>query len=491
MTILLVVSNPNKWPLHIPGVVVTSARSYLTEPTYSEDRSAKVFNLCRSYGYQSTGYYVSLLAAARGHKPMPDINTIQDLKSQFVIRTLSEEMEEQIQSACKRLQSSKFTLSVYFGRNIAKQYNSLSMRLFDLFHAPLLRAEFLKDDGKWELKSIRMISASEIPEYHHKFVVQAATDYFSGRKRRIRKRASPRFDIAVLVNPDDKEPPSNERALKKFQKAAESVGLDCELITRNDMHRLAEFDALFIRETTAVNHHTFRFAQRAATEGLVVMDDPDSILKCTNKVYLAELLTRHGITIPKTMIIHRNNIDKIMETLGLPCVLKQPDSAFSLGVNKVDTEEELNEEVMRLLNKSDLIVAQEFLPTTYDWRVGICDRRALYACRYHMARRHWQVIKRDKDGNNSREGGSDTMSVGEAPDEVIKTALKAANLIGDGLYGVDLKQIGQKCYVIEVNDNPNIDAGIEDLVLKDALYREIMGIFLRRIENKKRGLGPA
>jgi glutathione synthase/RimK-type ligase-like ATP-grasp enzyme len=491
MTILLVVNNPNKWPLHIPGVVVTSARSYLTEPTYSEDRSAKVFNLCRSYGYQSTGYYVSLLAAARGHKPMPDINTIQDLKSQFVIRTLSEEMEEQIQSACKRLQSSKFTLSIYFGRNIAKQYNTLSMRLFDLFHAPLLRAEFLKDDGKWELKSIRMISASEIPEYHHKFVVHAATDYFSGRKRRIRKRASPRFDIAVLVNPEDKEPPSNERALKKFQKAAESVGLDCELITRNDMHRLAEFDALFIRETTAVNHHTFRFAQRAATEGLVVMDDPDSILKCTNKVYIAELLTRHGIPIPKTMIIHRNNIDKIMETLGLPCVLKQPDSAFSLGVNKVDTEEELNEEVMRLLNKSDLIVAQEFLPTTYDWRVGICDRRALYACRYHMARRHWQIIKRDKDGNNSSEGGSDTMSVGEAPDEVIKTALKAANLIGDGLYGVDLKQIGQKCYVIEVNDNPNIDAGIEDLVLKDALYREIMGIFLKRIENKKRGLSPA
>ena len=71
-------------------------------------------------------------------------------------------------------------------------------------------------------------------------------------------------------------------------------------------------------------------------------------------------------------------------------------------------------------------------------------------------------------------------------DDVVKTALKAANLIGDGLYGVDLKQIGQKCYVIEVNDNPNIDAGFEDMVLKDALYREIMGIFLKRIELRKR-----
>ena len=105
-----------------------------------------------------------------------------------------------------------------------------------------------------------------------------------------------------------------------------------------------------------------------------------------------------------------------------------------------------------------------------------------------MASRHWQVIKRDEAGNTSGEGSVDTLSISEAPDEVIKTALKAANLIGDGLYGVDIKQVGQKCYVIEVNDNPNIDAGSEDQVLKDALYREIMGTFLKRIENRKRGL---
>jgi glutathione synthase/RimK-type ligase-like ATP-grasp enzyme len=78
------------------------------------------------------------------------------------------------------------------------------------------------------------------------------------------------------------------------------------------------------------------------------------------------------------------------------------------------------------------------------------------------------------------------MAVAEAPQEVVKLALKAANLIGDGLYGVDIKQVGSRCYVIEVNDNPNVDAGNEDGVLKDALYREIMGSFVRRIEARKR-----
>ena len=484
MNILLVVDNPRSWPLHINNVEVVSARAYLTDPAYSEGR-AKVFNLCKSYRYQTAGYYVSLLAAARGHKPMPDINTIQDLKMPSVIRALSEDLEDQIQKALRPLHSRTFTLSVYFGKNTARRYGSLALNLFNLFQVPLLRAEFIHEDEQWELKTIRPISANEIPENHREFVIEAASEYFAGRKRRPRKRAAPRFDLAVLVNPDEPDPPSNERALKKFQKAAESVGLDFELITRDDFHRLAEFDALFIRETTAVNHHTFRFAQRAAAEGLVVIDDPESILKCTNKVYLAELLTRHNVPTPKTLVVHKGNRDGIVDALSLPCVLKQPDSAFSRGVVKVDTVEELEREVARLLSRSDLIIAQQFLPTAFDWRVGVCDRRALYVCRYHMARKHWQIIHHCADGSKS-EGECDTLSVGEAPDAVVNTALKAANLIGDGLYGVDLKQIDNKCYVMEVNDNPNIDAGIEDAVLKDALYRELMGIIIRRIEMRKR-----
>jgi glutathione synthase/RimK-type ligase-like ATP-grasp enzyme len=48
--------------------------------------------------------------------------------------------------------------------------------------------------------------------------------------------------------------------------------------------------------------------------------------------------------------------------------------------------------------------------------------------------------------------------------------------------------VNDKAYIIEVNDNPSIEAGFEDAVLKDALYREIMGVFLRRIDNLKRGI---
>jgi glutathione synthase/RimK-type ligase-like ATP-grasp enzyme len=486
MPTLIVVSSPKDWPLDIPGVEVVSGRTYLTDPTYSESRGIKVFNLCRSYRYQSIGYYVSLLAEARGHKPLPNITTIQDLKSLSMVRFVSDDLDELIQKALAPIQSEKFTLSCYFGRNLARRYDRLSLHLFNLFQAPLLRAQFV-NHKKWQLQSIQPISASEIPDDHLFFVGEVAKEHLAGRRPSVRRRTVSRYDLAILYDPAERTPPSNERALQRFMKSAESLGLGAELITKDDYGRLAEFDALFIRETTSVNHHTYRFARRAVAEGLVAIDDPESIVKCANKVYLAELLDHHEIPTPKTLVVHRDNIDRIFTELGVPCILKQPDSSFSQGVIKVENEEALIREVERMLEKSDLIIAQEFAPTDFDWRVGILDRQPLFVCKYHMASRHWQITRWDGAGNGES-GRVESIPVELAPKQVVRTALKAANLIGDGLYGVDLKQVPRSdggIHVIEINDNPNIDAGYEDTVLKEQLYARVMGSFLRRVERRK------
>jgi glutathione synthase/RimK-type ligase-like ATP-grasp enzyme len=198
------------------------------------------------------------------------------------------------------------------------------------------------------------------------------------------------------------------------------------------------------------------------------------------------LLARHRIPIPKTVIGHRDNYRELPQLIGLPCILKQPDSSFSQGVHKVDTETALFEAAEALLERSDLIIAQEFLPTAFDWRIGVLNRKPLFFCRYHMASKHWQILKTETTGN-IRYGAADTLPEDAVPAQVMNTALRAANLIGDGLYGVDLKQIGRKCYVIEVNDNPTIESGVEDRILKDALYDTIMAEFVRRIQQLREG----
>lgn len=290
-----------------------------------------------------------------------------------------------------------------------------------------------------------------------------------------------------MHNPADPEPPSDKIALQKFSKAAAALGISTELITRDDYGRIPEFDALFIRDTTYVNQYTYRFSTRAAGEGLVVIDDPQSIVRCTNKVYLAELLARYKIPIPRTFVAHRENANEIGDELDFPCVIKKPDSAFSQGVEKVDNQAELSARLAEFFTQSELLIAQQFLPTTFDWRIGILDRQPLYACKYYMAKGHWQIIQNKQDGKR-RYGKSETVPVELAPRRAVQVALKAANLIGDGLYGVDVKESDGNFYVIEVNDNPNLDSKYEDAILKDELYRRIMNVFLKRIEQRKAGI---
>ncbi len=480
---LIVVDEPAEWPIKIKGVELCSAKDYLTLESYRKSRNIKVYNLCKSYRYQSFGYYVSLLAAARAHKPVPNVSTIQDLKSQSLVRFVSEDLDELIQKSLEGLKSNEFTLSIYFGHNTAKRYDKLSTHLFKLFQCPLLRAEF-EFTSKWQLQSIRPLSALEISETHYPYVISFARKFFNDRNISLKKEVIYNFDLAILVNPQEKLPPSNEDALKRFIKAAHQEGLSAEIITRDDFGRLAQFDALFIRETTAVNHHTYRFARRAEAEGLIVIDDSNSILKCSNKIYLAELLENNRVRVPKSLIVHKENIKKVSSIIGFPCILKEPDGAFSMGVKKAKTSKELLEHLEDMWQKSDLVIAQEFLPTDFDWRIGIIDKTPVFACKYHMAKDHWQITKNQTKGV-ALDGKVESFLLSDVPEEVINSALKAANLIGNSLYGVDLKFVNNKCYVIEINDNPNIDFGYEDEELKMKLYSTIMQVFRDRIEKRK------
>jgi glutathione synthase/RimK-type ligase-like ATP-grasp enzyme len=487
MPALIVTDNVNDWPEEIPNVEIVDAWRYVTDEEFAGRRNVKLFNLCQSLKYQSTGYYVSLLAEARGHKPMPGVISLQDLKSPAMIRFVGEELDDLIQKSLGPLQSEEFELSIYFGRNMAKRYERLSRQLFNMFQIPLLRFRFARN-GTWQIRSVKALGTNEVPEMHRMFMIDAAEKHFAGGASARHKPRRTRFDVAILYDPDEKDAsPSDEGALKKFIKAGEALGLNCELITRDDYGRLMEFDALFIRQTTGINHYTYRFARRATNEGLVVIDDPVSIARCTNKVYLAELLGRHKIPMPETLVVHRDNADEIASTLGFPCVLKKPDSSFSQGVVKVHSEEDLHTRLKEFFAQSELLVAQKFLPTTFDWRIGILDQRPLFACQYFMAPGHWQIIHWSKQGND-RYGNFKTVPVELAPRKAVQIALKSANLIGDGLYGVDVKESDGNFYIIEVNDNPNMDSGCEDQILRDELYRRVMESFLRRIEQKKTGL---
>ena len=326
-----------------------------------------------------------------------------------------------------------------------------------------------------------MLSTNEVPEPHVAFMHEAAEQYLSKKRFHHWRKKQRLHDVAILVDPAEPNAPSNRKALDFFVNAGESLGLNVDFIDKNDGRSLAEYDALFIRATTSVNHYTYRFARRALQENMVVIDDPQSIVKCTNKVYFAELMRSHQIVTPDTIFVSK--YDKELPLIQFPCVLKRPDSAFSLGVVCVESQKELQKSLNQFFKTSDLILVQPFIPTEFDWRIGVLDHKPIFACRYYMAKGHWQIYNWEASASEVA-GSCDTVPLEDVPEAIIKVALKTTRLIGDGLYGVDIKSHGDQHYVIEVNDNPNIDFGIEDKIHGEGLYQTIMSVFLQRIRKK-------
>jgi len=479
MQTVLVTDDPQSWDFLSPLAPIIEASDYLSNEYYHQSTSMRIINLCQSYNYQTIGYYVSLLAQARDHKAIPSVLSIQDVLSTSLSKQISQDIDEEIQHSLHDIKGSEFIFSLYFGQNMAKCHAALAKKLHGLFPLPLLRFT-LEKKKQWCIKKLVPLSAHDIPPQHYEFMRQSAESYFS-KKRFHQWRKKQRFhDLAILLDPAEPNAPSNKKALDLFVSAGETMGLNVDFIDKNDSRSIAEYDALFIRATTSVDHYTYRFARRAAQENLVVIDDPQSIVKCTNKVYLAELLRSHQILTPQTLFISK--YDKALPPIEFPCVLKKPDSAFSLGVIKLDDMKALQKSLTQFFKTSDLILLQPFIPTEFDWRIGVLDNKPLYACRYFMAKDHWQIY--NWESVHECEGEFETVSLDKVPEGVIKTALKATRLIGDSLYGVDIKSHGDKHYVIEVNDNPNIDFGVEDQILGDNLYHQIMTVFLQRIRRK-------
>jgi glutathione synthase/RimK-type ligase-like ATP-grasp enzyme len=484
---IIVVENKSDWNSEYPDCTVIHVDEYLNQDKYLKARNIQIINLCRGYRYQSVGYYCSLLAEARRHRVIPAVKTILDLSSKAMYGLDAETLDTLVERSLIRVGHDTdpdiFFLDIFFGHCQQEDLQNLARQIFETFSCPLLQVEFQRQ-GRWRINTVKMLSLHKLDQDQKNWFSVALGRYQKSRWRTPRPRIPPRYDLAILYNPTDPLPPSDARALNNFVKAGKKLCLSVDLIQRRDYSRLAEYDALLIRDTTRINHYTYHFAKKAESEDMVVMDDPTSILRCTNKVYLAELLKTNRIPTPATRILHKQKILDAEQYIPYPIVLKVPDGSFSRGVSKAEDRQQLLEITRNLFRESELILAQEFLYTAFDWRIGILNRQPLFACQYFMSKSHWQIVNHGPSGRFT-EGAYKSWRIEDAPGEVIDVALKAANLIGDGFYGVDVKQNERGVFVIEVNDNPNVEAGVEDGCLQSELYELILKEFIRRLDQRR------
>jgi glutathione synthase/RimK-type ligase-like ATP-grasp enzyme len=477
---------------------VLNFKEYLAQYPKANEPKTRVINLCNTEQYLSEGYYCSLLAEARQHEVLPSVSTIIDASNQtsstsalsFIVPVnLSKVLNNEFSAKGSEESSALFSLPIYCGNTSQAKYDRLANYVFQCCRLPILSATFVKQGEQWfvnvEKQSINSLDADAFKDFY------VQLDKFTQQVWRTRgKTKKYRWDMAILVNNKESTPPSDKKALQNFVKAASQLGINAELVeydyTVDYKSFLARFDALFIRETTAIKSHTYELARAAEKAGIVVIDEPSSILRCCNKVFLHDAFSYHKIPSPRTQFVtdcQADTLANLASTFGFPMVLKLPESAFSLGVYKVKNESQLLEKLSEMFAVSAVVLVQEYLYTEYDWRIGVLNNKPIYACRYFMAPNHWQIYNHS---NDSESGAAQTLATFEVPPKVLASALKACRFIGNGLYGVDIKESGDKAYVIEVNDNPSIDTDVEDKYLGKELYMLIMQEFVNRLEARGR-----
>lgn len=275
------------------------------------------------------------------------------------------------------------------------------------------------------------------------------------------------YTLAILYDDSLQPKPSNSLFIEYLINIASLRNIRCVLIKERHFDMLQQFDGLFIRVTTQRDHYTYAFAREAERLGLTVLDKPSDIFRCTSKILQRELFIKNKIEYPITKIISKT--DSI--GWGYPYIVKTPDTAFGEGVFKINDWNGYHKIVEPLFYKHTYLLMQEYLKTDFDWRIGILAGQPLFAIKYYIIPGDHRIVTHDQECD------FDSVPLRDVPLDILELAMRASKIIGNGFYGVDIKVVVNYNYVIEVNDNPNIDRGIEDQHEGDVIYHKLLDYF--------------
>ncbi|MEZ5728964.1 MAG: RimK-like ATPgrasp N-terminal domain-containing protein [Burkholderiaceae bacterium] len=373
-------------PLGGPYRMATT-RDYITRPALFAQNITRVLNLSRSYAYQSAGYYASLLAEARGHKVIPSVETILDLATREGYARALPELEDMLNRDQARAGGeAPPELLVFLGQADDARYVAFARLLFDWFRAPVLAVTITSSpsieavaDGGQRLRigriALRPLNRLEKPALER--FASALGTHTRGSWRSPRPRVAPRWSIAVLHDPDEALPPSSVKTLRYWARLAEKQGVEVEPIRRRDLARLAEFDALFIRETTSIRNHTYRFAQRARAEGMLA-DRRSGLHDPVHEQGLSMGADAGGVAHPADDLDPpATDLTEGSRSPGFSSGREDPRRIAPRAARKQDDRPVAQRHGGIL--PGHRAASPSTMPTHYDWRIGVLGGEPLFA----------------------------------------------------------------------------------------------------------------
>jgi ribosomal protein S6--L-glutamate ligase len=255
-------------------------------------------------------------------------------------------------------------------------------------------------------------------------------------------------------------------------------------ILRHGGRTLPHYDAVIPRIGASITHYGLAVLRQFEVQGVFPLNESVAIGRSRDKLRALQLLARDGIGMPVTAFAHgpRRAEDVLKEVGGAPCVIKLLEGTQGRGVILAETAASAKSIIEAFSAANMNILVQEFIK-----EAGGVDIRALVVGGAVVA----SMMRSSKSGEfraNLHRGGK-AEPVALSQDEH-KTAIRAAEVLGLNVCGVDMLRSHRGPLVVEVNSSPGIE-GMEQASGADVAGAmiEFLEKHARRGETRTRGVG--
>jgi glutathione synthase len=228
-----------------------------------------------------------------------------------------------------------------------------------------------------------------------------------------------------------------------------------------------ELDVLMLRSDPAgegktrpwAPHSGLLFAQLAAAQGVIVLNDPTHLTDASNKTYFQRFPERVR---PVTCITRDSDeIRRFIEDQGGRGVIKPLQGSGGQGVFVVRSEDHSNlKQMIDAVTRDGYAIVQEYLPRAAegDLRLFTLNGRALqvdgrYAC--------FQRVSTDGDARSNVSAGGEARKAQPDADALMLAEVVGPKLVMDGMYLAGLDIVGDKMMEINVDTPGGLSAADE------------------------------
>lgn len=224
--------------------------------------------------------------------------------------------------------------------------------------------------------------------------------------------------------------------------------------------RLAGVDAVIPRIGASITSYGLAVLRQLEMMGVYPLNESVAIGRSRDKLRAAQLLSRKGIGLPITAIAHDfENTQHIIDLVGgAPLVIKLLAGTQGRGVVLAETNKAA-ESVIDAFRE----LHADFMVQEYIKEAGGADIRCFVIGDKVVAAMKRQA-KEGEFRSNLHRGG--TASLVKLTPEERSTAVRAANIMGLNVAGVDIVRSNHGPVVLEVNSSPGLE-GIEKATNKD------------------------